>query len=820
MQTNYFNRRDPAFTERETPDVTLVAPQEKEVLAQPDSDTLPLVISIFNNEKDNTPQQRELTWSQLRGKHFTNHPIRKSKLGGMAMSPVSYKPGAKRGNHGVEMISCAVFDVEHHGPFDALQEKLHGYAYLAHSSYRHTVEAPRFRIILPLANPVQASQWPECWDRLNQWLGGINDPSTKDAARIYYLPSQQPDAIGHFIVSGEGKHLDIGELPELPPEQLAKVSTQATRNYLKVKIDGIEEFPPDPLNPAEGLDRVVASCKFMAETSLPEEQKTASRATWRAMISNASRFEDSDDWIHAASCHHEDYDKNLTDKEIKGLRDFGMPITCASIQQAGYAECPIGGCKTVAGKVTRAPAGLWVGDSRPVVVDQPETQVLDYLPRPVLGFQQAYFPGGLIYTNESFLGYEVGYWRMLEDRSEVRHPVGKYLGKGVTKAKEISNLFDMLKDFLAVKETDLASNTDLICLRNGTLGTSTYQLLPHNPEHGLTNKTDIDWDPTASCRTWLKFMDEIFINDIDKAKKISFLKEWFGYCLIPDASQHKFLWLVGAGGNGKSVLLAILTALVGPKNVSHAYMDRLDRGSVRAELENKLVNISSEMSAEATIADGYFKAIVSGDVLEAERKFKAPFSFKPYVRLIGATNHLPRLLDLSEGFFRRAIVLTFNRQFTGAEIDPALEGKLLEELPGILTWAMQGLRNLRARGGFDIPQSSIAALNQYRKDSDQVGLFAEECLEIVDRGGLSAAYIYEGYAKWCGRNGYGKKNSKGFGTRLAELGYVSYRSSSNNCWRVSTKTENTDWWAEAEVAVTHPTEVGARNTIFPQRYTM
>lgn len=133
---------------------------------------------------------------------------------------------------------------------------------------------------------------------------------------------------------------------------------------------------------------------------------------------------------------------------------------------------------------------------------------------------------------------------------------------------------------------------------------------------------------------------------------------------------------------------------------------------------------------------------------------------------------------------------------------------------------MQGLRNLRARGSFDVPQSSIAALNQYRKDSDQVGLFAEECLEIVDRGGLSAAYIYEGYAKWCGRNGYGKKNSKGFGTRLAELGYVSYRSSSNNCWRVSTKPENTDWWAEAEVAVTHPTEVGARNTTFPQRYTM
>lgn len=251
---------------------------------QPDSDTLPLVISTFKNEQDNVPYQRDLTWAQLPDKFFKAHTTRKDKKGGLTMSPVSYKPGAKRGNQGVDLIYCAVFDVEHHGPFEALREKLHGYAYLAHSSYSHTLEDPRFRIILPLASPVPADQWPHFWAKLNQWLGGINDPLTKDAARIYYLPSHAPDATGHFIESGEGQPVNVADLPELPPEQLAKVSTQATRNYLKVKIDGIEDFPPDPLNPVEGLERVVAHCKFMAEVSLPEEQKTASRATWRAMM--------------------------------------------------------------------------------------------------------------------------------------------------------------------------------------------------------------------------------------------------------------------------------------------------------------------------------------------------------------------------------------------------------------------------------------------------------------------------------------------------------------------------------------------------------
>ncbi len=142
--------------------------------------------------------------------------------------------------------------------------------------------------------------------------------------------------------------------------------------------------------------------------------------------------------------------------------------------------------------------------------------------------------------------------------------------------------------------------------------------------------------------------------------------------------------MVGAGGNGKSVLLTTLTHLVGRSNVSNAHVERLGDKFVRAELEGKLINISAEMSANATISDGYLKSIVAGDEIEAERKFKPSFSFRPYVRLIGATNHLPRLRDLSEGFFRRAIILGFNRQFSEAEQDHSLEAKLDAELPGIL----------------------------------------------------------------------------------------------------------------------------------------
>jgi putative DNA primase/helicase len=802
VNTNYFNRRESANIELESSNDT-GALQVPTAVIQTDSDSLPLTVTVFKNEKDNVPVSQELTWAELRDRYFKAHQKRMVKTGGMAISPVSYMPGTTRGNQSVDAVFCAVFDIEHHGPFEALQERLDGYAFLAHSSYRHKPEDPRYRIILPLAKPVYSSEWSHAWAKLNYWVGGVNDPSTKDPARIYFLPSRPPEAPGHFIVAGQGVPVDIESLPDLPPAAAARTAIAPQSTDLKYRIEGIEEMPPDPLSPAEGLGRVVRRCKFMTEASQPEAQKNVSRPLWRAMISNAVRFEDSEGWIHEASCHHNGYRKAETDSTIKGCRDFGAPITCANIQESGFGGCPLGGCTTSTGKVTKAPAGLWMGSEAHTPGgqsdSQPKTGRPEYLPEAVVQFLDKSFPDGLMYTNEGFLGYEKGYWKRLEDRADVLHKIAVYRGKSVYKPKQIKDLFEILKDFLAKSEADLAPDRSLICLRNGTLDSRTYSLISHSPAHKLTNKLDIDWDPAASCRRWLAFLDQIFVNDADKLTKIQFLQEWFGYCLLPDVSQHKFLWLVGAGGNGKSVLLSILTALVGAGNVSHAYMERLDKAYVRAELEGKLINISSEMSAEATISDGYFKAIVAGDVLEAERKFKPPFSFRPYVRLIGATNHLPRLLDLSDGFFRRAVVLTFNRQFTGSEIDPALEGKLLGELAGILTWAMQGLQQLRARGCFEVPASSISALARYRVDSDPMAVFAEECLDQVDLGGMQSGRIYEGYSEWCRRNGFARKSSVGFGKHLAELGFVSYRSSSGNCWRVKPKQNNAFLWEEGDM---------------------
>ena len=118
--------------------------------------------------------------------------------------------------------------------------------------------------------------------------------------------------------------------------------------------------------------------------------------------------------------------------------------------------------------------------------------------------------------------------------------------------------------------------------------------------------------------------------------------------------------MVGEGGNGKSLILNVMTSLIGKENISYAQLEDLENKFVRAELQGKLLNMSSEMSSNATISDGYLKQLTSGDSIQAERKNEKPFSFKPYARIVGATNVLPRLLDHSGGFGRRAMIMRLN----------------------------------------------------------------------------------------------------------------------------------------------------------------
>ena len=398
-------------------------------------------------------------------------------------------------------------------------------------------------------------------------------------------------------------------------------------------------------------------------------------------------------------------------------------------------------------------------------------------------FIKQFYPKGLVYLHNCFLAYTNGYWASQDDRSDIQRAIARFFGTGATSAK-IRELFGMLKLSCVVKDCDFKPNHNFICFKNGALDMTSYQLVPHDPAMHLRSGRNADWDENATAPTFEKFLNEVFRDDADRDQKIQFVREWMGLCLIPDTSFEKFVVCVGDGGNGKSVLLKLMAEMVGHENVYSAPIQRLGNRRALAELDGKLLLMSSEINENMVMDDGVLKQIVSGDMVEAERKYEHPFTFTPCARIMLATNHLPKLRDVTHAFFRRLVMIRFNRNFTADEMDMHLPAKLSAELAGIFAMAVQGLKSLRERGRFAVPASSQAAADQYREDSDYIQMFAEEALVRCGEKGMRPAALYKLYTSWTSAYGIKVDNNIVLGKRLRQLGFEKTRSNGKDYWCV------------------------------------
>lgn len=369
-----------------------------------------------------------------------------------------------------------------------------------------------------------------------------------------------------------------------------------------------------------------------------------------------------------------------------------------------------------------------------------------------------------------------GVWKQCDDR-ELKQRVQLTLASeyhAVTAAR-VSGVTDVLKNDIhrPAHEFNLGKPESVNCL-NGELelADDTWTLQPHRRDLYRTTQIPVIYDPAARAPLFEQFMLDIFRDGPDQREKITLILEMMGYSLMAHANREKFMLLIGAGANGKSVLLATLEALLGKENVAGVQPGSFENKFQRGHLDQKLANIITELKQGETIADAELKAITSGEPATVEHKNKDPFVMRPFATCWFGTNHMPHTRDYSDAFFRRALVLTFNRVFAEHEQDPGLKDKLKTELPGILNHALGAYAGVVKRNAFTIPTSSVAAQRKWQIEADQVAQFVEERCEARPGGTVSISFLYSTYQGWAQATGI--RNMLGqlqFGNRLEQLGY-------------------------------------------------
>jgi putative DNA primase/helicase len=295
---------------------------------------------------------------------------------------------------------------------------------------------------------------------------------------------------------------------------------------------------------------------------------------------------------------------------------------------------------------------------------------------------------------------------------------------------------------------------ELIVCQNGLLHVPTRTLLPSSRKLFTLNALDYSYEPEAPAPVrWLAFLAELWGED---QESIDALQEVFGLALTSDTSFQKAFLLVGPKRSGKGTIARVLRQLVGPGNVVAPMLASLGQQFGLESMIGKTLAIISDarLGGRADIAAVVenILRITGEDAVSIPRKFREDWTAPLQARFIILSNELPALLDQSGALAGRFVLLRFVRSFFGDE-DLGLTGRLLEELPGILLWALEGLARLRARGHFAQPESAREMVVQLELISSPIRAFVADRCVVQPGAEIECGTLYAEWVKWVAEQG-------------------------------------------------------------------
>lgn len=322
---------------------------------------------------------------------------------------------------------------------------------------------------------------------------------------------------------------------------------------------------------------------------------------------------------------------------------------------------------------------------------------------------------GFISQDGVMLVYNYQYWEEVSDsdlKVFLRYALAAYSGDDV-KSSYRKYIEDLYKQFPYTALSLFPQQaTDKINFANGTLDLNTHKLGAHTPTDYFRYVLPYNYDATAECPMFQKYLKEV----IPEREERLVIAEYLGY-LFTSLKLEKVLFLYGAGLNGKSVLVDITEALLGPDNISHESLSDMcgENGSnSRSNLVGKLLNTCSDVSAKAFQGD-VFKRLASGEPISFKILYKDVNTTSSYARQLFCLNELPKTSDTSNGYFRRFLIAPFPVQIPKSKIDPKLAKKIINsELPGIMNWVLEGRKRLLVQNAFTESESMGKALEDYK----------------------------------------------------------------------------------------------------------
>ncbi|MCU4186620.1 hypothetical protein K6U06_19805 [Acidiferrimicrobium sp. IK] len=337
---------------------------------------------------------------------------------------------------------------------------------------------------------------------------------------------------------------------------------------------------------------------------------------------------------------------------------------------------------------------------------------------------------------------------------------------------------------IPVRVAELDADPWLLNVGNGTISLRSGLLQPHDRQDLITKMAGdgVDYHPDAISPRFAAFLEQV-LPDPEVRK---FLARFVGYTLTGTVGEQVLVFLLGSGANGKSTLTSLLLRLLGeyaapaPPRLLVVSKHPEHPTSVADLLGRRLV-IAQEVQAGAQFDEEMVKVLTGGDVLKARFMRGDFFEFAPSHKVVMGANHRPTVRGTDLAIWRRLRLVPFDVTVPEEDRDPHLLERLAEELPGVLSWAVQGCLAWQS-SGLTTPSAVTAATEEYRIDSDVVGQFIAECCVETPGATVQSAALYASYRAWAETCGLHPMSQKALTTRLRERGLDSTTDRQRRTW--------------------------------------
>jgi len=317
--------------------------------------------------------------------------------------------------------------------------------------------------------------------------------------------------------------------------------------------------------------------------------------------------------------------------------------------------------------------------------------------------------------------------------------------------KVMNEIISQFKYMTYVETSKFDTDLDIINMKNGLYNWRTNEFRPHTPDYLSRIQVPVYYNPDATC----KVLDAM-LRDILQPEDYIKILELIAYCYYRRYDIQKAFILYGPRRTGKSTFLSMLGNMIGETNFSSVSFNDIGNPNKRflvAELYGKMVNMCGELDSGVIDKVSTFNQLTSNyDRIQVERKYKDPFKFVNFAKLVWATNSLAKVFEKSNnGFYRRVELILFINEFKACNYDQARLDAIYNpvELSGLFNKCIKLLPKLLERHSFTNECSEDEIIEMYKAISDPIQSFANDYLQPCPDGQISCDELYTLFAEYC-----------------------------------------------------------------------